>query len=51
MEIQFVLLNSYNSHVEHYRNMVEANPQWSLVDIYVDEGISGIQTDKQSSWL
>ncbi|AVQ47470.1 hypothetical protein [Clostridium botulinum] len=26
--------------------MVEANPQRSLVEIYVDEGISGIQTDK-----
>ncbi|MBY6996883.1 hypothetical protein HYH54_05030 [Clostridium botulinum] len=27
--------------------MVEANLQWSFVDIYVDEGISGIQTDKR----
>ncbi|KRU27436.1 hypothetical protein VT91_26360 [Clostridium sporogenes] len=26
--------------------MVEANPQWNLADIYVDEGISGIQADK-----
>lgn len=31
--------------------MLEANPQRSSVDIYVDEGINGIQTDKQSSWL
>ncbi|AUN10870.1 hypothetical protein [Clostridium botulinum] len=30
--------------------MVEANPQWSFVDIYVDEGISGIQTDKRTEF-
>ncbi|WP_434301938.1 hypothetical protein [Clostridium botulinum] len=30
--------------------MLEANPQWSLVDIYVDEGISGIQTDKRTEF-
>ncbi|ACA43649.1 hypothetical protein FDC22_00705 [Clostridium botulinum] len=27
--------------------MLEANPQSSLIDIYVDEGISGIQIDKR----
>lgn len=43
-------LTSYNSQVEHYRNMVEANPQWSLVDIYADEGISGTQTDKRAEF-
>ncbi|MEF9623368.1 recombinase family protein [Streptococcus dysgalactiae] len=43
-------LNSYNSQVEHYRNMVEANPQWSLVDIYADEGISGTKTDKRAEF-
>ncbi|ACA56196.1 hypothetical protein FDC45_06020 [Clostridium botulinum] len=30
--------------------MVEVNPQWSLVDIYVDEGISGIQIDKRTEF-
>ncbi|HBJ2611850.1 TPA: hypothetical protein LA742_000249 [Clostridium botulinum] len=30
--------------------MVEANLQWSLVDIYIDEGISGIQTDKRTEF-
>ncbi|NFB16389.1 hypothetical protein EXM85_00040 [Clostridium botulinum] len=50
LQIQFVLLNSYNSHVDYYRNMVEANPQWSLVDIYVDEVIGGIQTDKRTEF-
>ncbi|HGG0416305.1 hypothetical protein EXQ31_07490 [Clostridium botulinum] len=30
--------------------MLEANPQWSLVDIYVDEGISGIQINKRTEF-
>lgn len=40
-------LSSYNSQVEHYRNMVENKPDWALVDIYADEAISGTQTDKR----
>lgn len=40
-------LSSYNSQVDHYKNMVEANPQWGLVDIYADEGISGTQIEKR----
>ncbi len=40
-------LNSYNSQVEHYRQFVQSNPEWSLVDIYADEAISGTQTDKR----
>ncbi|APH18629.1 putative site-specific recombinase [Clostridium botulinum] len=30
--------------------MLEANPQWNFVDSYVDEGISGIQTDKRTEF-
>ncbi|NFK79232.1 hypothetical protein FDA95_11610 [Clostridium botulinum] len=30
--------------------MVEANPQWSIINIYVDEGINGIQTDKRTEF-
>lgn len=40
-------LSSYNSQVDHYKNMVEANPQWGLADIYADEGISGTQIEKR----
>lgn len=43
-------LTSYNSQLEHYRNLVEANPQWALIDIYADEGISGTQTDKRTEF-
>lgn len=40
-------LTSYNSQVIHYKNLVESNPEWELVDIFADEGISGTQTDKR----
>lgn len=40
-------LNSYNSQVEHYKQFVQSNPEWTLVDIYADEAISGTQTDKR----
>ncbi|KNY29483.1 recombinase family protein [Pseudobacteroides cellulosolvens] len=40
-------LTSYNSQVMHYKSMVESEPEWELVDIYADEGISGTQTDKR----
>lgn len=38
---------SYNSQVKHYKEMVESNADWELVDIYADEGISGTQTSKR----
>lgn len=41
---------SYKSQVLHYRNMVETNPAWELVDIYADEGISGTRTNKRTAF-
>ncbi len=38
---------SYNSQVQHYRSLVEANKDWELVDIYADEGITGTQIIKR----
>ena len=40
-------LTSYKSQVLHYRQLVEANPEWQLVEMYADEGISGTQTTKR----
>lgn len=40
-------LTSYNSQVIHYKGLVVSNPEWELVDIYADEGISGTQTEKR----
>lgn len=43
-------LLSYNSQVQHYKNMIESNPDWELVRIYADEGMSGTQTKYRHSF-
>jgi site-specific DNA recombinase len=37
-------LNSYNSQVKHYKNLIESKENWELVGIYADEAMSGTQT-------
>lgn len=34
-------LTSYQSQVNYHTKMIEANPGWEFVRVYVDEGISG----------
>ncbi len=33
--------NSYEAQVDYYKNMITKRPEWTLVDIYTDKGISG----------
>lgn len=33
--------NSYQAQRTYYLNMIESNPDWTLADIFADEGISG----------
>lgn len=42
--------NSYDSQVRHYRDYISQRPDWQLVDIYADEGISGTQADKRQDF-
>ena len=35
---------SFETQVSHYTNYINKNPDWRLVDIYADEGISGTNT-------
>lgn len=35
---------SYQSQVDYYTKMIEANPEWEFVRVYADEGISGTST-------
>lgn len=44
-------LNSYEAQKEHYIQAISTNPEWDLVDIYADEGISGTSKDKRSEFL
>ena len=38
---------SYEMQVEHYTEYITKNPEWELVDIYADDGISGTNTKKR----
>ena len=37
-------LNSFTAQVSHYTNYIKVNPDFELVDIYADEGITGTLT-------
>lgn len=43
-------LNSYQAQKEHYTKVITSNPEWELVDIYADEGISGTSKEKRSDF-
>ena len=34
-------LSSYENQIKYYKTMIEEHPEYELVDIYADEGISG----------
>jgi hypothetical protein len=38
---------SYDAQVDEYTNRILSNPEWTLVKIYADEGISGTSTKKR----
>ena len=35
---------SYAAQVDYYTNYIKSNPNWAFVDVYTDEGISGVMT-------
>ena len=37
-------LNSYNSMIDYYTNLINSNADWQLQKIYADEGITGTKT-------
>lgn len=40
-------LLSYKSQVMHYKQMIESKPEWQIVEVYADEGITGTQINKR----
>lgn len=42
--------NSYESQVKHYKEYILQHPDWQLVDIYADEGITGTQVGKRQDF-
>ena len=44
-------LNSYARQLSVYKAMIEKRPDWELVEIYADEGISGTAAEKRPDFL
>lgn len=43
--------SSYEVQVQHYTNYIESNPDWELVEVYADDGISATNTAKRESFI
>ncbi len=43
-------LNSYESQLKYYTNVINEKPGWKLGEIYADEGISGTQVNKRDDF-
>ena len=44
-------LNSLETQVQYYTSKIAENPNWSMVGIYADEGISGTRADKRDQFM
>ena len=44
-------LNSLENQVSYFKDLIKQNKNWTYVDGYVDEGISGTSTNKRESFL
>ncbi len=44
-------LNSFESQKKYYENKINQNDNWTLVDIYADEGISGTSSHRRENFL
>ncbi len=42
--------NSYATQVQYYTEFIESQPNWQLVGIFADEGISGTGTEKRTEF-
>ena len=41
---------SFEAQVKYYTNQITENPDWSMVDVYTDEGITGTNTKKRDGF-
>ena len=44
-------LNSFNSQKKYYAEKINDNPEWTYIELYADEGISGTQDFKRTQFL
>jgi DNA invertase Pin-like site-specific DNA recombinase len=43
-------LHSYISQVRHYASLISENPEWEYVDVYADEGLTGLDAGKRGGF-
>lgn len=43
-------LNSFVAQTTHYISLISSNENWTLVDVYADEGITGTSADKRTEF-
>ncbi len=43
-------LTSYTAQIEHYTQVIESNPEWKLVKVFADEGITGVMAKKRDEF-
>jgi DNA invertase Pin-like site-specific DNA recombinase len=41
---------SYQAQVDYYTQFIKSNPDWTFVDVYTDEGISGTNTKHRAGF-
>ena len=41
---------SYAAQVDYYTSYIKSNPNWAFVDVYTDEGISGVMTKNRDGF-
>ena len=39
--------DSFERQVEHYTHLIESNPEWTMVEVYKDPGITGTKAEKR----
>lgn len=44
-------INSLENQVQYYTELIQSKPNWTYVEGYIDEGISGTSTKKRDSFL
>lgn len=43
--------NSYDSQVKYFTTLIRNNPNWEFVEVYADQGKSGVQASKRPDFL
>lgn len=43
--------NSYASQIKHYTALIEKHPEWELIDVYADHGLTGTKLDHRDEFL